>query len=102
MDARYLLDANICSYLRQHQPVKIIERFEKLSPGAAGLPVVTLGELFYGAMKSQSRLERLKNLKELAQFLPVHLLQEAAGETYGNIEPSLRRRDKKSKTITSG
>lgn len=89
MEARFLLDTNICIYIRQHKPPKVLERFGKLSPGEAVLSVVTYGELFYGAAKSQNPKERLKNLNEMAQLLPVLPLPQAAGEAYGEIRAEL-------------
>ena len=89
MGARYLLDTNICIYIRQHRPMKVLERFENLSPGEAVLSVITYGELVYGAVKSQNRIERLKNLREMAQLLPVLPLPEDAGTRYGEIRADL-------------
>jgi tRNA(fMet)-specific endonuclease VapC len=53
------------------------------------LSVVTYGELFYGVAKSQNPKERLKNLNEMAQLLPVLPLPQAAGEAYGEIRAEL-------------
>jgi tRNA(fMet)-specific endonuclease VapC len=89
MQARFLLDTNICVYIRQHKPAKVLERFEKLVPGEAVLSVISYGELLYGAIKSVRRLERLVQLQEMTQLLPVLPLPEKAGEAYGEIRAEL-------------
>ena len=48
MDPRYLLDTNICIYIRQKRPDAVLRRFRKLRPGEAVLSVITYGELLYG------------------------------------------------------
>ena len=55
MEPRYLLDTNICIYIRQNRPEEVLRRFRKLRPGEAALSVITYGELFYGAAKSARR-----------------------------------------------
>jgi len=52
MEPRYLLDTNICIYIRQKRPEEVLRRFRKLRPGEAALSVITYGELLYGAAKS--------------------------------------------------
>ena len=49
---RYLLDTNICIYLRNNKPRSVTEKFLELSPGEAGISVVNYGELAYGAAKA--------------------------------------------------
>jgi predicted nucleic acid-binding protein len=51
---RYLLDTNICIYIRRQQPREVLARFQKLRPRAAVISVITYGELLFGAEKSQS------------------------------------------------
>ena len=55
MEPRYLLDTNICIYIRQKKPEEVLRRFRKLRPGEAALSVITYGELFYGAAKTAQR-----------------------------------------------
>ena len=33
MEPRYLLDTNICTYIRQKGPEEVLRRFRKLRPG---------------------------------------------------------------------
>jgi tRNA(fMet)-specific endonuclease VapC len=89
MDARYLLDTNICIYIRQKRPEEVLRRFRKLQPGEAALSVITYGELLYGAAKSTHRQIAVERLQELIQLLPALPLPERAAETYGMIRAEL-------------
>src|SRR5882672_9630719 len=89
MDPRYLLDTNICIYIRQKQPEAVLRRFRKLSPGEAALSVITYGELLYGAAKSKQRAEALARLAELVHVLPAIALPETAADAYGSIRADL-------------
>jgi tRNA(fMet)-specific endonuclease VapC len=87
--ARFLLDTNICIYIRRRRPAAVLERFRQLTPGEAVLSVITYGELVYGAEKSQFREQALRQLAELAGLLPVMELPMRAGEFYGSIRAIL-------------
>jgi tRNA(fMet)-specific endonuclease VapC len=89
MDTRYLLDTNICIYIRQKRPQEVLQRFRKLRPGEAALSVITCGELLYGAAKSAHRTAALERLRELFHLLPALALPETAAETYGAIRADL-------------
>ena len=89
MEPRYLLDTNICIYIRQKRPEEVLRRFRKLRPGEAVLSVITYGELLYGAAKSEQRAAALERLRELVNLLPALYLPENAGEAYGMIRAQL-------------
>jgi len=89
MVARFLLDTNICIYIRRRRPPTVLERFRQLKPGEAVLSVITYGELVYGVEKSQFREQARKQLAELAGLLPVMELPPRAGEFYGSIRAAL-------------
>jgi tRNA(fMet)-specific endonuclease VapC len=89
MEPRYLLDTNICIYIRQRRPDEVLRRFRKLRPGEAVLSVITYGELLYGAAKSQRRVAALERLRELVNLLPALSLPETAAEAYGTIRAEL-------------
>ena|SRR5579871_1702169 len=93
MEARYLLDTNICLYIRQARPQGVLERFRKLRPGEAALSVITYGELLYGAAKSSQREAARERLKELTLLLPALPLPERAAETYGAIRAELESKE---------
>jgi len=89
MDARFLLDTNICVHIRRRRPPAVLARFRQLKPGEAVLSVITYGELVYGAEKSQFREQANRQLTELASLLPVMALPFRAGEFYGSIRAAL-------------
>lgn len=91
MAARYLLDTNICIYIRSRRPPTIRARFEKLVPGEAVLSVITFGELLFGAEKSEDRAASVRRLTELSTAIPVLSLPDDAAHEYGAIRASLER-----------
>jgi tRNA(fMet)-specific endonuclease VapC len=89
MDPRYLLDTNICIYIRRQRPQEVLRHFHKLRPGEAALSVITYGELLYGARKSAERAAALERLRELSSLIPALPLPETAAEAYGTIRADL-------------
>ncbi len=89
MEPRYLLDTNICIYIRQSKPEEVLRRFRRLRPGEAVLSVITYGELLFGAAKSTQRAAARERLRELVRLLPALALPESAAETYGAVRADL-------------
>lgn len=87
--ARFLLDTNICIYIRQKRPPEVLARFEKLKAGDAALSVITYGELLYGARKSRQRELALERLRDLVSLLPVLEMPSTAADEYGEIRAAL-------------
>jgi len=92
MEPRYLLDTNICIYIRNRKPESVQRRFRTLKPGEAVLSVITFGELLYGAEKSAQRATALELLRQLKEVLPVTGLPESAAAAYGTIRSGLERK----------
>ncbi len=92
MEPRFLLDTNICIYIRRKKPEEVLRRFRTLKQGEAVLSVITFGELVYGAEKSGQRAAALELLRELAQMIPVLSLPETAADAYGTIRAELERK----------
>ncbi|MFT4047946.1 MAG: type II toxin-antitoxin system VapC family toxin [Solimonas sp.] len=90
--ARFLLDTNICIYIRQKRPPEVLARFQKLKAGDAALSVVTYGELLYGARKSQQREAALAKLADLVTLLPVLDMPASTADEYGAIRAALEAR----------
>lgn len=89
--ARFLLDTNICIYIRQKRPPQVLRRFKNLAVGDAAISVITYGELLYGAEKSASRETSLMRLRELITLIPALPLPADCGETYGQIRAAQER-----------
>jgi len=92
MGARFMLDTNICIYLRQNRPPEVTARFRQMRHGDAVLSVITYGELLYGAERSQQRSHALESLARLVSLLSVVPLPEEAAAAYGEIRSALEAR----------
>jgi len=89
MNPRFLLDTNICIYIRRRRPPEILQRFLRLQVGEAAISVITFGELIYGAEKSEQHEAAMRQLEELASLLPVLPLPVEAGRSYGALRAEL-------------
>src|SRR5215471_8965651 len=89
MDARFLLDTNICIYIRRQRPPEVLARFQRLKPGEAVFSVITYGELSCGVAKSRSREHAVRQLTELVGLVPVMALPMQAGQFFGMIRAAL-------------
>lgn len=92
MEARYLLDTDICVYIHRRRPSQVLGRFQNLREGEAVISVITFGELLYGAAKSTKRIEALQSLEELKRLLHVLPMDEAVADAYGVIRANLESR----------
>ncbi len=90
MTIRYLLDTNICIYIIKHNPPHVREKFAQYPASWLAMSVITLGELRFGAEKSQARERSLENLARLQSMIAVHDLPPAAGNHYGEIRARLQ------------
>lgn len=91
MAERYLLDTNICIYIAKYNPVSVRERFAQHSANELAISVITLGELRFGAEKSQSKEKALTVIEELVNLMNIEELTESAAEHYGQIRAELQK-----------
>ncbi|WP_180183225.1 type II toxin-antitoxin system VapC family toxin [Acinetobacter sp. YH01020] len=90
MPTQYLLDTNICIYITKHQPEIVRQHFEKHLPdGNIFISVITLGELRFGAEKSQWKDKAFKVIDELISIIPVIELDEHTAVHYAQIRKQL-------------
>lgn len=94
MSLHYLLDTNICIYIAKQKPLSVLHKFERLEVGAIGMSIITEGELFYGAQKSQHPKKALMALEELISFIPSLPLPIQAAKHYGEIRSKLQKQGK--------
>ncbi len=95
MQTQYLLDTNICIYIIKHQPEIVRQHFEKHLPNRNILiSVITLGELRFGAEKSQHKEKALKVIDELTSMIQVVELDETVAEHYAQIRQDLSAKGK--------
>ncbi len=88
---RYLLDTNICIYVINARPPKVLARFMEHEIDGLGISVITASELYWGVRKSGSA----KNLAALEKFLsPLVILDYdlRAAQRYGELRASLEKR----------
>ena len=88
---RYLLDTNICIYIAKGQPLAVRARFEQHALHDVAMSTITLGELRFGAEKSQARERALNTIEQLMQVIPACALPLEAGEHYGQIRAALQQ-----------
>lgn len=87
---RYLLDTNICIYIKNHRPPEVLARFSRLPPGKVAMSAITYGELCFGAEKSSKPRETRQILEHLIALIPVLPLDETASAHYGKIRQLLQ------------
>ena len=91
MSVRYLLDTNICIYIAKHNPPTVRERFAHHTASELAMSVITLGELRFGAEKSQARERAIASIQLLENLMQIAALPVHAGEHYGQIRASLQK-----------
>lgn len=90
---KYLLDTNICIYLINERPKKVIAHFKRHALGDIGISSITASELAFGVAKSGS----LKNRIALEAFLlPLQIVEydADAAMVYGDIRAALEKQGK--------
>jgi tRNA(fMet)-specific endonuclease VapC len=90
-EPRYLLDTNICIYIAKGQPLAVRHRFEQLALPSLAMSTITVGELRFGAEKSQYRDRALATLDQLVQMIRPSALPMSAAQHYGQIRASLQQ-----------
>lgn len=91
MTTRYLLDTNICIYIAKYNPPSVRARFAQHSANELAISVITLGELRFGAEKSQARERAITVIDELASLMAIAELSEDVAMHYGDIRASLQK-----------
>jgi tRNA(fMet)-specific endonuclease VapC len=89
MEVRFLLDTDICIYIRQKRSAVVLRRFDALQQGEAAVSLITFGELVYGAKKRGTFASEQSKWLELVHLLPVLPLPVEAAERYGAIRADL-------------
>lgn len=87
---KYLLDTNICIYIINHRPEKVLKRFYQYEIGDIGTSAISAGELAFGVEKSGSTRNRVALAKF---FTPLEILpfDEKAIWHYGKLRAALQR-----------
>src|SRR5579862_9760835 len=86
----YMLDTNICIYVMKTYPEAAREKFNTLADELC-ISSVTLGELHYGAEKSQQRAQNLASIEDFVARLEVLQFGAKAAVHYGQVRAELER-----------
>ena len=89
----YLLDTNICIYIINNRPEKVLQRFRKERIGNIGISSITASELTYGVIKSGSKRNRLA-LEMFLAPLEIYPFGELVIWHYGEVRADLEKRGK--------
>ena len=91
---KYLLDTDICIYLIRKKPAHVLQRFEQLRIGDAGISAITFSELRFGAENSSHPENNHQLLLEFVAPLEVLDYPADAAPTYGRLRSALSKTGK--------
>ncbi len=86
----YMLDTNICIYVMKNYPPDLREKFNALAEQLC-ISSITLGELHYGAEKSERRTQNLMAIEHFVARLDVLPFGAKAAAHYGQVRAELER-----------
>lgn len=92
MKPRFMMDTDICIYLKKRRPPEIVKKFSQLRHGEVVISLITFGELRNGALKSREPRAALVNIQRLADRLPVQPMSTGVAKHYGSIRAHLESR----------
>ncbi len=87
----YLLDTNIVIAVFRQEGA-ILARLDNAAPGSLFVPIIVLGELRFGALKSVMVEENLRRIEGFTAESNVLVCDEEAARLYGEIKDDLRRK----------
>ena len=88
---KYLFDTNICIYIMNKRPARVIKKFKHLELGEIGLSTVTLSEFQFGFAKSNREDLNRQRLNEFIAPLEILTSDELAAEAYSGIRMLLEK-----------
>jgi tRNA(fMet)-specific endonuclease VapC len=84
----YLLDTNICIYIINEQPARVLQRLIRAGRDSLAISTVTVAELAFGVAKSTRADSRAKLENFLSKF-PILDWDQDAAWMYGNVRKAL-------------
>jgi tRNA(fMet)-specific endonuclease VapC len=91
MNGDYLLDSNIVIDLFKGDS-KVISRIKQLKE--IKIPVIVIGELYFGANKSNQTPKRLQEVEQLENLATILDVTNSTARIYGEIKDQLRLKGK--------
>jgi tRNA(fMet)-specific endonuclease VapC len=89
VSSRYLLDTDICIYIRNERPQHVRARMARIPPDSLALSVITWGELLLGVQRSTDPKAARRKLAELYEAIAVLPLPREAAEVYAATRAEL-------------
>ena len=88
----YLLDTNICIFLMNKKPVRVLEKLKGCIDSGVHVSSITVAELQYGVYNSEYiEKNRISLLKFLTPFNILHF-DDLDAEQFGKIRADLKKR----------
>lgn len=87
----WLLDTNVCIYLIQKKPERVLQRLRALDISTVGVSSITVAELQYGVAKSTRPEQNALALAALLAPLDVLAFDDGAAAVYGAVCAGLER-----------
>ena len=87
----YLLDTNICIYIINEQPARVLQRLIEAGRESLAISTVTVAELAFGIAKSTRGDSRSKLENFLSKF-PILNWDEKAAWVYGRVRKALEEK----------
>jgi tRNA(fMet)-specific endonuclease VapC len=88
----YLLDTNICIYIINNSPLKVVQHIKTLNPHQIKLSAISLAELEYGVSKSRHREQNRQALVHFASAFDILAFTDRDAEVYGLLRAALERK----------
>jgi tRNA(fMet)-specific endonuclease VapC len=88
----YLLDSNICIYIINGRPKKVVQKIKECNPPEIKLSAISIAELEYGVSKSENRERNRQALLNFASAFDIVDFNDDDAEIYGMIRADLEKK----------
>ena len=88
----YLLDSNICIYIINGKPSKVVQKIKEYIPPEIKLSSISIAELEYGVSKSENREKNRQALINFASAFDIVDFNDNDAEIYGMIRADLEKK----------
>jgi tRNA(fMet)-specific endonuclease VapC len=88
----FLLDSNICIYVINNRPIKVVQKIKEFIPPEIKLSSISIAELEYGVSKSQDREKNRQALVNFASAFDIIDFNGEDAEIYGIIRADLEKK----------
>lgn len=88
MNGNYLLDTSVIIRVINNDNT-VVDRIRNASN--IFIPVIAIGELYFGANNSTQKEKNLEKINMLSQSLPILIVDTQTAKLYGNIKGYLKR-----------